>query len=237
MLRVRTGLIVLAVALFTVTFASAALISVDGDLTDASWALPQVTVGWDPNEPGISDDYDIESTRNLWDPGSGMTFFNMGTYAPLVADDAGNFVDLMIDADMNVGTGTTYHGATGSDYLFHFDLKADTLPNLTYGSGLADNYGFYKWNTGTTSWDLQAFNAGWYLTSRNTPGGDGVEWGVLGSAIGGPATFSWALFLDDGDEQTDDFVLKQTGHAPEPATLALFALGLGGLILKRRRSK
>jgi len=237
MYTIRVGLVVVIIALFPIVFASADLITVDGDLTDAAWSSADVTLGSDPQYDAKDDHYDIKYTRNLWDASAKITFFNMETWDTLAPDENQNFANLMIDSDNSDATGTSLHGATGIDYLFKFDLSLGDPGDLTYGTGVGTttNYAFYKWSS---SWDLMSNAGSPFTVSRGTAtGGYGVEWGVLGEKIGGPPTFTWAVFVDEGTIADDDYVLKQTGHAPEPATLALFALGLGGLcMLKRRRS-
>lgn len=215
--------------------AGADLITVDGDLTDAGWSGPGVFSGYSPDNVSITDPYDIKYTRNVWDANSGFTFFNMETWAQLTAPTSSNFVSLMIDADQNTGTGVSHLGTDGADYLFEFDLSYGLPGSLQYGSNItgSDNFAFYEWNG--TNWVLMSNASNDFIVSRGTAHGAwGVEWGIRGSAMGSPDLFTWGVFLDDGGIQPDDYVMGQTGQAPEPTTLALFALGAAGIYLRRR---
>ncbi len=229
----KVGMVVL-VLVVSLSIVQADLITVDGDLSD--WSQPDVIVGFDPDDPGVSNEFDIKYTSSLWDATAGIVFFSVETWAPLAAPGGGRLIELMIDADNDGTTGGGWNGESGGlEYLIRFDLTTNSP--LQYGSslGLGDNYSFYTWNG--AAWQFSASApAGLNMSRGNAVGGVGVEWAVPGTLIGSPSTFGWTVHLDDNNIAPDDQVNKQFGKAPEPATLALFALGLGGLYLKRRRT-
>ena len=231
----KVGLVLLVLAV-PLSLVHADLIVVDGALAD--WSQPNVITGEDPNDfaSGIAPEYDIHYTRSLWDTSANKVFFDCETFAPLPPNVGGNVVELMIDSDDDDATGGGWNGvSTGLEYLVRFDLS--TTAPLTYGGqiGLGDNYGFYSWNG--VNWQLSPTAPAGLAVSRGTAlGGNGVEWALAESAIGNPGTFAWTVHLDDNAGAPDDQVDMQKA-VPEPATLALFALGLGGLYLKRRRNE
>ena len=231
----KVGLVLLVLAV-PLSLVHADLIVVDGALAD--WSQPNVTTGEDPDDSasGVAPAYDIHWTRSLWDTSANKVFFDVETFAPLPDNVGGNLVELMIDSDDDSSTGGGWNGQTGGlEYLVRFDLS--TSAPLTYGGqiGLGDNYGFYSWNG--ASWQLSPTAPAGLAVSRGTAvGGYGVEWSLAEAAIGNPGTFAWTVHLDDNDVPPDDAVDMQK-VVPEPATVALFALGLGGLYLKRRRNE
>ncbi len=229
----KVGMVVL-VLVVSLSMVQADLITLDGDLSD--WSQPDVVVGFDPDDPDVSSEFDIKYTSSLWDATAGIVFFSVETWGPLTGPGGGRLVELMIDSDNDFGTGGAWNGESGGlEYLIRFDLTTNSP--LQYGSslGLGDNYSFYAWNGSTWQFSATA-PAGLNISRGAAVGGSGVEWAVSGSTIGNPSTFGWTVHLDDNNYAPDDKVNKQYGKAPEPATLALFALGLGGLYLKRRRT-
>jgi len=92
-----------------------------------------------------------------------------------------------------------------------------------------------QWNTGTLTWD----DLGGVTFTREAVGGDyGLEWrfaqGYLPSVIEPgwhPVSF-WGGVNVSGGPTLD---LTEEATTPEPTTLALLGLGLGGMYLRRRR--
>ncbi len=214
--------------------ANADLITVDGSLAD--WISPDYS-NHDGADLGPGHEaYDIDWNYQEWDATTGRAYFAFDVVgSTLQADNTGNHVDIFIDIDSNKSTGSTAgsgdYGILGMEYWLYYDLSG--AGGNQGSAGYGTNFAMYALSGGT--WTLVNSPA-YFAVARGTKA---VEFGIAGLDIGSPDNFLWGAYFDNGVLAGEDWcpdTFDQPGRAPEPATLALFALGVTGLYLKRRRS-
>ncbi|MHB8994297.1 MAG: PEP-CTERM sorting domain-containing protein [Armatimonadota bacterium] len=135
-------------------------------------------------------------------------------------------------------------GATGSNFNLPQELSSN---GITYYVTTPRAYDYtwqtneYAWNTGTNVFDSLGAADGFMVSpypTHDIPGTVTLEWQIANSQLPGDFTF-WGSTMgwsnDLGRYATVD--ITDAGVTPEPTTLALLGIGLGGVFLKRRRNK
>lgn len=180
-----------------------------------------------------------------WSPGWGQIITSPGTpgatwtraSSPLVSPTAtphsGSRVAQLNSSEAEAGASsllytptldlTSYSSAMLAFWMYHDSGNSgnnDTLtPQISINGGAWTGLGgaIGRYQDGTAHWDQATFDLSGYV------GNSSVAVGFLGiSALGGN------IYLDDV------LVTAETGTVPEPATLALVALGLAPLLIRRR---
>jgi len=237
MMRLVVAVVVVGVAAFG---AWADVITIDGYDTD--WSSPDTSHD-DPDESTVTlQGYDIDWTYAEWDSTNGRAAFMTQTIDPCSQAYGADFIEFVINADENNGTGTTWYGAEGADYRINWDLDGTeyTAYNPTSGSHAPT---FYYWDAG--SWTGLGTLGASDLVIAWGDNGAGPDYSIIECTlnptyIGMPDKFKWGCYIDNGDESADDRspgTMDQRGYTPEPTTLALLPLGLAGLAAWRRRAK
>jgi len=234
--RVLVAILVVGVVAFG---AWADVITVDG--SDSDWSTPDTSHD-DPDESAVTlQGYDIDWTYAEWDSANGRAAFMTRTIDACSQAYAADFIEFLINADENDGTGGSWHGATGADYRIYWDLDGTeyTAYNPTSGTNAPS---FDYWNAG--SWTAVSGLGASDLSIAWGDNGAGPDYSIIEctlnpSYIGMPEKFKWGCYLDNGDESADDRspgTMDQRGYTPEPTTLALLPLGLAALAAWRRRT-
>jgi len=207
-------------------------------LFDWSTPGPHILTVTDPSgdsDPGLNTGADI--TQVLWARDLNNTYFRMD----LLNGYAGANLYGIYLADLSGP------GSPGGDHNVPTNLDGSNVSYFTTVPRNADYLNSppelrqYVWNTGTSSFDMTTnpannivFQVSPYPT-YNIPGVVTLEWQIPNTQLpnsyafwGG--TMSWS----SGDVRHTVDITNQ-GVTPEPTTLALLGLGLGGMWFKRRR--
>lgn len=221
---------------------------VDGN--DSDWSsLPgsiQIPDNGGVNEPLIPDYYDINvngfhygDAGSLSSTADNLYYFlakQWGLFPTGGEKSADDRLEILIDAFD--GAGTTIYDTPGVDYRIYWNLD-----NPVTQYTLRSDVPVYHW-TGT-AWDWTPGNYAWVAYGNNPAAASdhwSAEFALDPSLIWGKSAagnVSWAAYLDNGSTAPDDSCPntpeKNPGPVPEPGTLALFGLGLLGVVAWRRR--
>lgn len=183
----------------------------------------------DPNEVGVLDYWDIQTTLFKWEPSDDTYYFYWNTYSPVYWGflDAGG---ILIDADQDSTTGGSVVGRNGLEYVLAWDMGNSSQDRVVGNATL------FVWDDDTDSWVA----SGTYPVARGTTSTyTFVEWSVPHSALG-TDTFYWSAYYQALNGWQADYspdTVSQLGFVPEPATPALVGLGMLLLSFWRRRSR
>jgi hypothetical protein len=170
-------------------------------------------------------------TIRMWTVGSTSTTSLWGGLAGgsiAVVSSAGAIAGPMTYADTS-----TYQGSSGSLVnMFQVDFAVD----ITLAAG--DTYEFYLDGTGGTYVVPFAHASNAALSGTPQDGADGLMLGgqVVGGLFDTGTRYTWTSQAPGVWDKTSDINVQVMGNAiPEPASLALVAIGLLGAGLTRRR--